>query len=406
MTNEIYPIGELPKIGEIPPMMYAATIRQERYGNPLDAFAIEEVPVPQVGKDDVLIAVMAAGVNYDGVWAALGEPIDIIKQNRRNGYNEDYQICGSDASGIVWAIGENVKKVTVGDEVVISCGIWNENQEDILLGKPPMESISSGIWGYDTNYGSFAQFAIVKEFQCYSKPNFLSWEEASVYMLTGATAYRQLMGFSPNKVKEGTPVLIWGGAGGLGAMAIKITTALGGIPIAVTSNEDKATFCKSIGALGSINRKKFSHWGRLPDIKNQTEMKLWTNQAKKFLEEFQTILGKKQKPEIVFEHSGEDTIPTSIFVCDTGGMVVVCGGTSGYNADVDLRYLWVKQKRLQGSHFANPSDCQGINELVTNKKVIPTVSEIFEFNEIGIAHQKLLENTHKPGNMTIKISKK
>ena len=129
MTNEIYPIGELPKIGEIPSKMHAATIRQERYGNPLDAFVLEEVPVPQVGKNDVLIAVMAAGVNYDGVWAALGEPIDIIKQNQRNGYNEDYKVCGSYDSGIVWAIGENVKKVTVGDEVVISDGVYRPTQK-------------------------------------------------------------------------------------------------------------------------------------------------------------------------------------------------------------------------------------------------------------------------------------
>ena len=84
-------------------------------------------------------------------------------------------------------------------------------------------------------------------------------------------------------------------------------------------------------------------------------------------------------------------------------MVVICGGTSGYNADVDLRYLWVKQKRLQGSHFANPDDCAGINKLVKTKKVTPTISEILDFEQIGLSHQKLLDNKNKSGSMVIKV---
>ncbi|PZC40877.1 MAG: crotonyl-CoA carboxylase/reductase [Chloroflexi bacterium] len=406
MTDKIYPIGQLPKIGEIPELMYAATLRKNKYGEPKKAFTIEKVPVPVIGKNEVLIAVMAAGVNYDGVWAALGKPVDIIKQNQRKGYKEEYQICGSDASGIVWKIGEKVTNVKIGDEVVISCGVWNINAKDFSKSKTPMESNSSGIWGYDTNYGSFAQFSLVKDFQCYSKPKHLSWEESSAYMLTGATAYRQLMGFSPNIVSKNTPVLIWGGAGGLGSMAIQITAALKGKPIAVVSSKEKEEYCKKIGAIGTINRKKYSHWGRLPNINNEIEMNKWTISAKKILSEFQTILKDNLRPMIVFEHSGEDTIPTSVFMCGTGGMIVICGGTSGYNADVDLRYLWVKQKRLQGSHFANPSDCEGINHLVKEKKIKPMISKIYKFNEIGVAHQKLKDNKNHPGQMTIQVGSK
>ena len=125
MVNEIYPLGSLPKIGETPKKMYAAVLRQENYGRPIEAFKIEKVNVPKIGENDVLIAVMAAGVNYDGVWAALGNPVDVIKQNERRGYKEDYHICGSDASGIVWAIGEKVDNVAIGDEVVIACGVWD-----------------------------------------------------------------------------------------------------------------------------------------------------------------------------------------------------------------------------------------------------------------------------------------
>jgi crotonyl-CoA carboxylase/reductase len=79
----------------------------------------------------------------------------------------------------------------------------------------------------------------------------------------------------------------------------------------------------------------------------------------------------------VFEHPGETTIPTSIFVCDTGGMVVICAGTTGYNATVDLRYLWMRQKRLQGSHFANDDQSKGFNDLVLAGQVDPCMSRVF-----------------------------
>src|SRR5262249_40076529 len=100
----------------------------------------------------------------------------------------------------------------------------------------------------------------------------------------------------------------------------------------------------------------------------------------------------------VFEHPGEDTVPTSIFVCDTGGMVVICAGTSGYNAVVDLRYLWMRQKRFQGSHFANDHDAKALNDLVMAGKVDPCLSEAFSF------HQLMYENRHPHGNMACLVN--
>jgi crotonyl-CoA carboxylase/reductase len=91
------------------------------------------------------------------------------------------------------------------------------------------------------------------------------------------------------------------------------------------------------------------------------------------------VLGEKRAPNIVFEHPGETTIPTSIFVCDTGGMVVVCAGTTGYNATVDLRYLWMRQKRLQGSHFANAEQSYQMNELAVRGLLDPCMSRAFTY---------------------------
>src|SRR5581483_10535928 len=105
--------------------------------------------------------------------------------------------------------------------------------------------------------GSFAQFTKAQDHMCLPKPPALSWEEAAAYMLVGATAYRMLHGWSPNTVKEGDAVLIWGGAGGLGSMAIQIARAAGAKPVAVVSGEDKNEYCKQLGAVGVIDRRKF-----------------------------------------------------------------------------------------------------------------------------------------------------
>jgi crotonyl-CoA carboxylase/reductase len=115
------------------------------------------------------------------------------------------------------------------------------------------------------------------------------------------------------------------------------------------------------------------------------------------------VLGEKRAPNIVFEHPGETTIPTSIFVCDTGGMVVVCAGTTGYNATVDLRYLWMRQKRLQGSHFANTEQSNQMNELALRGLLDPCLSRAFTYEEIPVAHQLMYENKHPHGNMAVLV---
>ena len=401
---EIVPIGTLPPLGVVPKKMYASVIRPERYGEPKDAFQIEQIDIPELKPDEVLVAVMAAGVNYNNVWAALGYPVDVIGARNKKGEPERFHIGGSDASGIVYKVGSDVKNLKVGDEVVIHCGMWDRDDPWVKAGKDPMLAPSQIIWGYETNWGSFAQFTKVQEHQCLPKPNHLSWEEAAAYMLVGATAYRMLHHWKPNDVKKDDVVLVWGGAGGLGVMAIQIAKAAGAKPIAVVSSEDKRELCMKLGAVGVINRNQFNHWGALTSDINKPEVfAQWTKAAREFGKAIWDIVGKGNNPQIVFEHPGESTIPTSMFVCETGGMVVICAGTTGFNATVDLRYLWMRQKRLQGSHFANDENCKGFNDLVINKQIDPVLSRTFKFEETGICHQLMKENKHPHGNMAILV---
>lgn len=402
-TKELYELGEAPPLGYVPPRMHAQVIRQANFGTPMQSFRREVIQVPAIGPDEVLVYVMAAGVNYNNVWAGLGVPIDVIGSRTKTGDPDDHHIGGSDASGIVYATGANVRNVKVGDEVVVHCGMWDVHSPRIAEGLDPMYDASFRIWGYETTWGSFAQFTKVQGHQCMPKAKHLSWEAAAAPTLVGATAYRMLFGWQEHTVRENDVVLVWGGGGGLGSMAIQLAAQKGAKAIAVVSNESKFAFCERLGAVGCINRKDFNHWGRLPSWNDPTEMNAFTTGARAFGKAIWDILGERRSPRIVFEHPGQDTIPTSIFVADTGGMVVICAGTTGYNADVDLRYLWMRQKRLQGSHFANDDQANAFNDLVVAGKIDPCLSKVFQFDQTGECHQLMYENRHPDGNMAILV---
>jgi crotonyl-CoA carboxylase/reductase len=393
--KELYQLGETPPLGEVPPRMLAQLIRQDRFGEPMKAFKIEEIATPsELKPDEVLVWVMAAGINYNNVWAGLGSPVDVIKARARDKEWPDespFHIGGSDASGIVWKTGSAVTSVKPGDHVVIHCGIWKADDPSVKAGNDPMFGPSFRIWGYEANWGSFAQFTRVQAHQCLPKPKHLPWDAAAAYMLVGATAYRMLMSWPPHSVKPGDIVLVWGGAGGLGCQAIQIAKAAGGIPVAVISSDDKIDFCKQIGAAGT-------HW---KDDKAYGE---WAKGARAFGAALWEAVGERRSPRLVFEHPGEDTVPTSIFVCDTGGMVVICAGTTGYNATLDLRYHWMRQKRFQGSHFANDDDARALNDLVIAGKVDPCLSQTFRFDEVPHVHQLMYENRHPHGNMAVLVN--
>jgi len=221
MTKQLYDIGEMPPLGEVPEQMHAWLIRPERFGPPMQAFQQEIVDVPEIADDEVLVYVMAAGINYNNVWAGLGIPVDVIgarnKGHSRGDFGGDpapFHIGGSDASGIVYRVGKDVTNVKVGDEVVMHCGQWSRTCPWVQAGKDPMYSPTFRIWGYETNWGSFAQFTKVQAQQCMPKPKHMTWEEASAYTLIDANQVwevgeaiswvKALAAFNPYFIEEPT----------------------------------------------------------------------------------------------------------------------------------------------------------------------------------------------------------
>jgi crotonyl-CoA carboxylase/reductase len=399
--KELYAIGEIPPLGFVPKKMHAYVIHPEHHGPPLQAMKREVVDVPNIRPDEVLVQVMTAGVNYNGVWASLGQPASPTRFHKH-----PFHIAGSDAAGVIWKLGSAVKSAAypwkVGDEVVVHCGLTC-GQCHNCNGGDPMLCREQKIWGYETPYGSFAQFTTAQVQQLVPKPPNLTWEESGCYMLVLATAWRMLYGHPPHTLQPGMNVLVWGGSGGLGAMAIQICRAAGATAIAVVSSDERGKWCLEYGAKGYINRKNFNCWGQLPPVSDQEAYGFYTKEVRKFGQAIWDITGKGVDPDIVFEHPGEQTFPVSCFVARRGGMVVFCAGTTGFNLTFDASYVWMRQKRLQGSHFATMYQADAANHAVMNGHIKPAMSSVFEWERIPEAHDLMLNNLHPSGNMALMV---
>ena len=349
--------------GELPRTMSAWVIREERFGEPVDAFQLEEIDVPEPGAFEVIVRVMAAGVNFNNVWAALGEPVSVFRYHP----NEDHHIGGSDASGIVWQVGAGVTRWKPGDEVVVHCNQASYEDPEVH-GLDPLAAPSQRIWGYETSWGSFAQFCKVQAQQLLHKPKHLAWEEAAAYGLTYFTAYRMLI--DRCKLQAGHRVLIWGAAGGLGVFATQLCAISGADAVGVVSSDEKGKLIEQLGAIGYLDRSEFTGMMRRGG-ETADEERARFKESRRFCKAVEAVLGGP--PDIVFEHVGQATFPTSVLAVKPFGKVVICGATSGYQLDFDVRYLWMRQKEIIGSHFANAWEATKANELIEESKIRPVL---------------------------------
>jgi len=372
--------------GELPATMAAWVIRQEREGEPEQAFQVEEIEVPEPGAFEVIVRVMAAGVNFNNVWAALGKPVSVFGYGDHPEYG--HHIGGSDASGVVWKVGAGVTRWQPGDEVVIHCNQTSYEDPEVH-GLDPMAAPSQKIWGYETTWGSFAQFTKVQAQQLLPKPKNLAWEESAAYGLTYFTAYRML--FDRVNLQAGERVLIWGAAGGLGVFATQLVRAAGAESVGVVSSAEKGELVKRLGAKAFIDRNEFAGMMRRGG-ESPEEEKARFKVSREFAKRVKELLG--DPPDVVFEHVGKATFPTSVLTVKTFGKVVICGATSGYDLDFDVRYLWMRQKEILGSHFANAWECNKANHLIETSQIRPVLWQTMPFEDVARAHQLMHENKH------------
>ncbi|MGW5354037.1 crotonyl-CoA carboxylase/reductase, partial [Streptomyces sp. NPDC004031] len=228
--------------------------------DPRKSIHLDEVPVPELGPGEALVAVMASSVNYNTVWSSIFEPVPTFAFLERYGRRGDlaarhdlpYHVIGSDLAGVVLRTGPGVTRWQPGDDVVAHC--LSVELESADGHGDTMLDPEQRIWGYETNFGGLAEIALVKSNQLMPKPGHLTWEEAAAPGLVNSTAYRQLVSRNGAGMKQGDNVLIWGASGGLGSYATQLVLAGGGTPVCVVSSEHKAAICRAMGAEAVIDR--------------------------------------------------------------------------------------------------------------------------------------------------------
>jgi crotonyl-CoA carboxylase/reductase len=184
---------------------------------------------------------------------------------------------------------------------------------------------------------------------------------------------------------------VWGAAGGLGVFATQLCAMTGADCVGVVSSPEKGRLVEQLGAKGVIDRNEFSGMMRTGK-ETPEEEKARFKESRAFSKRVREILG--DAPDVVFEHVGRATFPTSVFTVKPFGKVVICGATSGYTLDFDVRYLWMRQKEIVGSHFANAWECLKANQLIQESKIRPVLWQAMPFEDVATAHQLMYENKH------------
>jgi crotonyl-CoA reductase len=360
--------------------------------DPRKSLHLTEVPTPELGFGEALVAVMASSINYNTVWSSIFEPMPTFGFLKRYGrtplgrkHDLPYHVVGSDLAGVVLRTGPGVTMWKPGDRVVAHC-------LDVQLEHPgghndTMLDPEQRIWGFETNFGGLAELALVRSNQLMPMPAHLTWEEAASLGLVNSTAYRQLVSVNGANMKQGDIVLVWGASGGLGSYATQLALNGGATPVCVVSSAKKVEICRKMGAELVIDRSaegyRFWRDGHTQDVGE------WKRLGAKIRE-----LTGGEDPDIVFEHPGRDTFGASVFVARKGGTIVTCASTSGYQHQFDNRYLWMNLKRIIGSHFANYREAWEANRLVAKGNIHPTVSTVYPLAQAGQAAYDVHQNVH------------
>ncbi|MFF8193556.1 crotonyl-CoA carboxylase/reductase [Streptomyces bobili] len=351
---------------------------------------VEEVPMPELAPDEALVAVMASAINYNTVWTAMFEPLptfQFLKQMGKAGgwesrHDLPYQVVGSDASGVIVRTGSSVRKWKVGDHVVVAPAYVDEQDPDTH--RDGMLGAGQKAWGFETNFGGLAHYAIVRASQLMPKPAALTWEEAAANPLCASTAYRMLVSERGARMKQGDVVLVWGATGGLGSYAVQLVLNGGGIPVGVVNSPEKAAVLRSLGCQAVINRS---------DIEDGDPGALERPDGwKKLGVAIRDAVG--EDPHIVFEHTGRKTFGASVFLARRGGTVITCGSSTGYEHTYDNRYLWMRLKRIIGSHGANLHEQCEVNRLFSLGHLVPALSKTYALREVGAAARIVQTNQH------------
>jgi NADPH:quinone reductase-like Zn-dependent oxidoreductase len=333
------------------------------HGGP-EVLKYEEAPEPAIRANEVLVRVKACALNHLDLWVRRGLPGVPIPLPH---------IPGSDVAGEVAKIGADVTTVKVGQKVVLAPGVTCGKCAACLSGNDNKCRQFTNL-GYVID-GGCAEFVKCPEVNCLAYPENLSWEQAASVPLVFQTAWHMLIGRA--ELQPGEDVLILGAGSGVGSAGIQIAKFFGARVIATAGSDEKLAKAKELGADFGVNHK-----------------------TQKIRDEVRRIT-EKRGVDVVFEHVGTATWDESVASLALGGRLVTCGNTTGYDAKIDLRFLFSKQLSLLGSYMGRKSELQTVMKLVAAGKLKPVVDRVFPLAEARAAHE-YLESGGQFGKVVLK----
>jgi NADPH:quinone reductase-like Zn-dependent oxidoreductase len=335
-----------------------------QHGGP-EVLKYTDSPDPMPRANEVLVHVKACALNHLDLWVRRGLPNVPIPLPH---------IPGSDVAGEIAQIGADVATVRVGQKVVlaplVSCGKCSA----CIAGLDNRCRQATNL-GYMID-GGCAEFVRAPEVNCLPYPENLKWDEAASIPLVFQTAWHMLLARA--ELQPGEDVLILGAGSGVGSAAIQIAKFFGARVIATAGSDEKLAKAKELGADHLINHK-----------------------TQKIREEVRRITNKRGV-DVVFEHVGIATWEDSLASLAASGRLVTCGATTGYDAKLDLRFLFSRQLSLLGSYMGTKSELHSVMRLVANGRLKPVVDRVFPLAEAAAAHA-YLESGSQFGKVVLSI---
>jgi NADPH:quinone reductase-like Zn-dependent oxidoreductase len=334
------------------------------HGGP-EVLKLTDAPDPAIRPNEVLVRVKACALNHLDLWVRQGIPGVSFPLPH---------IPGSDISGEIAQIGTDVSTVRVDQKVVLAPGVSCGKCPACLSGQDNRCRQFTNL-GYMID-GGCAEFVRAPEVNCLPYPENLTFEEAASIPLVFQTAWHMLLARA--ELQPGEDVLVLGAGSGVGSAAIQIAKFFGARVIATAGTDEKLQKAKQLGADHLINHK-----------------------TQKIRDEVRRITSKLGV-DVVFEHVGTATWDDSLASLASGGRLVTCGATTGYDAKVDLRFLFSRQLSLLGSYMGTKSELQTVMKLVATGKLKPIVDRVFPLAEAAAAHA-YLESSSQFGKVVLKV---
>jgi NADPH:quinone reductase-like Zn-dependent oxidoreductase len=336
----------------------------QQHGAP-DVLKYTDAPDPAPRADEVLVRVKACALNHLDLW---------VRQGLSNVPIPLPHIPGSDVAGEIAQIGADVTTVRVGQKIVLAPGVTCGKCAACISGHDNQCRQFTNL-GYMID-GGCAELVRVPEVNCLPYPENLSWEEAASIPLVFQTAWHMLLARAD--LQPGEDVLILGASSGVGSAAIQIAKFFGARVIATAGSDGKLVKAKELGSDHLINHK-----------------------TQKIRDEVRRITNKRGV-DVVFEHVGIATWDDSLASLASGGRIVTCGATTGYDARIDLRVLFARQLSLLGSYMGTKSELHTVMRLVAKGTLKPVVDRVFPLSEASAAHA-YLESGSQFGKVVLRV---